>query len=62
MLAHYYSGDSFEHIVRFIEMVTAGEDPMCKERVSVLDKYFYHTQVNAGETIKEMLKDALQNQ
>ena len=62
VLVHYYSGDSFEHIVRFIEMVTAGEDPMCKERVSVLDKYLYHTQVNAGETIKEMLKDALQNQ
>lgn len=62
VLAHYYAGDSFDHIVQFIEMVAADEDPLREERTSVLDKYFYRAQENAGENIKEMLKDALRNE
>jgi possible TPR repeat-containing protein len=61
VLVHYYSGDSFEHIVDFIEMVVAEKDPMREERESVMDQYFYRPQENAGENIKEMLKDALKN-
>ena len=59
VLAHYYSGDSFEHIVEFIEMVGANKDPMRAERESILSTYFYHPEEHTGETIKEMLKDAL---
>ena len=61
VLAHYYSGDSFDHIVKFIEMVAAGKDPMREERDSILGKYFYRYEENIGENIKENLKDVLQN-
>ena len=61
MLALCDEGDSFERIVRFIEMVVADEDPMRKEREAVLGKYFYRPTENAGENIKELLKDALRN-
>jgi possible TPR repeat-containing protein len=61
VLAHYYSGDSFERIVQFIEMVAKNEDPMREERDSILEKYFYRPMENAGETIKDLLKDALRN-
>ncbi|MFC2459566.1 MAG: CDP-glycerol glycerophosphotransferase family protein [Selenomonas noxia] len=61
VLAHYYSGDSFERIVHFIEMVVANQDPMREERKEILEKYFYHHQENAGENIKEMLKVTLKN-
>ena len=61
MLAHYYSGDSFDHIVQFIEMVVADKDPLREEREEILEKYFYRHQENAGERIKDMLKDSLKN-
>ena len=61
MLALCDEGDSFDCIVRFIEMVVADEDPMRKEREAVLGKYFYRPTENAGENIKELLKDALRN-
>ena len=61
VLAHYYSGDSFDHIVQFIEMVVADKDPLREERAEILEKYFYRHQENAGEQIKEMLKDSLKN-
>ena len=61
ILALYHEGDSFESIMQFIEMVVADEDPRREERMAVLEKYFHRPQENAGENIKELLKDALRN-
>ena len=57
VLAHYYVGDSFDRIVQFIEMAAADEDPLRECRDAVLERYFYRSQENADENIKELLKD-----
>ena len=58
----YYTGDTCEDMINFIEMFKRGEDIKKQERLSAIKKYIPFFDGNAGKRIKEDIISSFENE
>lgn len=60
MLKGYYIAREMQDIVRFVQMIRAGEDPLCQHRLALYQKLFFIPETGTvGENIMKQVKHDL---